>query len=187
MKYFTKTAFLVRKSQHFLDHMGGRSRDMGKAVETFVTKLERSGKGPVGERATELPGVRSQFKAIRASTIRAENQYHTNIKDGMGWEDARKKLDNLTGMEFKQGKDRFVVSMRRPLSELRRGGAHTTDRGFTLVSPQPPGFQSTYKKAKNINTKIDKYDAVVKRIKPQAYISDSEQKSLMAQIHAKYG
>ena len=185
MKYFIKTAFLVRKSKHFYEHMGGRSADMEKAVESIVKKIERSGKGPITERSTELPGLRSQFKAIRLSTIRAENQYHKHIKDGMGWDVARGKLDDLTGMEFMEGKDRFVVSMRRPLDELRRGGPHTTPRGFTLVSPQPPGKQNTLKKGVNINAKLDNYDPVVKAKKPQAYISDTEQTDIMAIIHAR--
>ncbi len=192
MKYFTKEAFLLRKSSHFYEHMSGRSADMEKAVESVIKKIERSGKGPIAERAAELPGLRSQFKAIRLSTIRAENQYHKHIKDGMDWDVARTKLDDLTGMEFMEGKDRFVVSMRRSLDELRRGGQHTTPRGFTLVSPQPHDKQDTLRKGVNINAKLNKYDpehAASKAFKvPGSDALDSEYHlNFIAAMNAKLG
>jgi len=197
MKYFIKTAYLLRDSKHFTDNVAKYysgtdklSVSMRGAIAKMRGKLARAGSGEGALRATELPANTKDFNRLRLSTIKSEGEFSAHIAGGMSRKEARKILNRKTAMKiYDSDKNRFVVTLRRSTDDILSGNKENP-RGFTFVSPQDPGRQLTNKKAEDITNTMNIYDKKTKASKVfhvpgSAPVDSQEHRDLLAAIMAR--
>jgi len=149
LKYFTKEGMALGgyKLKHLTDHTSG-ARGYESEIRGIAKEIDAAGYGPKALRRTENVNTFPIMERYVSFARKQERMFKHDIKHGMDYDAARKKLENATSKVLmrhidegpKKGQGhQFVISVAREAKDIFAG--NTKDpRRIRVVSPQPQGF-----------------------------------------------